>query len=460
MKKVRKILGYIIMIIAIIACVVVYKKYNFNNFDKSIRLKHATTFTRDSKVKYEKQDSYKIENKDYNDAMFSQDISVIPNTPYKVTCMIKTENVENQDNLSSGGAHICLNNTQERSRIIEGTNDWQELSFMFNSKNETEVNIGFRLGGYENLSKGTVWFSDFKVEAGVESNSKKWKIACFIFPNIDVTVNVDGKTENVKLQMTNDDIRTVENNLDRFKSSIREISKDQINIEYDSYTIEQPIKTLSYDKENYYYVSERDVYEYIDSYVQEKMYDHIYVAFRMADKQKGESVLLNDWIGLGGMDYMGIGFSNIRMPDDRNNLVYEYNYRVNTFPEEVFLHEFLHTLERNAKEYGYEIPQLHDYEKYGYKESSTQGLKEWYIDYMNKNISYNGTKIGLPKEILTAKPAHESNFKYATKVDALKEPSNIIEVTQSIISRIKKLFKHKPKVDNANEEMQNESFGI
>ena len=118
MKKVRKIISYVIMIIAIIVCVIIYKKYNFNDFEKSIRLSDITEFTRDSENVYSKYDSYKIENKDYNDAMFSKTISVIPNTPYKVTCMVKTENVENQNNLNSGGAHICLNNTQERSNLI------------------------------------------------------------------------------------------------------------------------------------------------------------------------------------------------------------------------------------------------------------------------------------------------------------------------------------------------------
>ena len=163
----------------------------------------------------------------------------------------------------------------------------------------------------------------------------------------------------------------------------------------------------------------------------------------MADKQKGKDTLVNDWIGLGGMNYSNIGFSNIRMPDDRNNLVYEFDYRINTFPEEVFIHEFLHTLERNAKEYGYERPELHDYAKYGYKEDKTQGLKQWYTDYINKEISYNGTKIGLPEEILKCKPCHESNFRYSTQVEAFKEPSNIIEVIQSMLSKITRLFEYR-----------------
>ena len=47
MKKARKIISYIIMIIAIIVCVIIYKKYNFNDFEKSIRLSNITEFTRD-----------------------------------------------------------------------------------------------------------------------------------------------------------------------------------------------------------------------------------------------------------------------------------------------------------------------------------------------------------------------------------------------------------------------------
>lgn len=444
MKKVRQVLSYIVMVVAIIVLVIFYNKYNFNNFDKNIRLKDATEFVRDNKVKCSKMTSYSMNNKEYNDAMFSMHVEVTPNTPYRVTCMVKTENVENEDATSEGGAHICSATTQERSRAITGTNDWQEMTFMFNSKNETEVDIGFRLGGFDTLSKGKVWFSDFKMEKGVATTSNIWNMACFIFPNIDVNVDINGKTQHVSLQMSDDDIATMQTNLLRFKSSIKELSNEKMIINYDSYVINEPIKTLSHDEDNGFFVSASDVYEYINSYVEEKEYDHIYVAFRMADTQMGENILVNDWIGLGGMDYYGIGFSNIRMPDDRNNLVYKFNYRINTFPEEVFIHEFLHTLERNSQEYNYEIPELHNYAKYGYTEDAREGLKKWYIAYMNKTIKYNGTYIGLPEDIYTKKPVHASNFKYGLPMDSFEEPKGVIEVTQSIISRIKKLFKSRP----------------
>lgn len=445
MKKIKNIISYLIIIIAIIILIAFYNKYNFNNFVKSINTKNVTNFTRDNTIKYSQNDSYKIESTDYNDAMISQTVNVEKNTPYKVTCKVKTEDVQNKLENATGGVHICLEETQERSESITGTNDWQELAFMFNSKNNSEVNIGFRLGGYETLSKGTVWFSDFKLEKGITSDSNIWNMICFIFPNIDVDVNEKQEGKHVNIQMSQNDIATIQTNLSRFKTTIRDVSKDKIKINYETYIIEQPIKTLSYDKENGYYVSEKDVENYIKQYMDQKEYDHIYVAFRMADTKAGENVLVNDWIGLGGMEYNGIGFSNIRMPDDSRNLAYVFNYRINTFPEEVFLHEFLHTLERNAEEQGYEIPKLHDYEKYGYSENSTDGLKSWYSDYMNKQINYKGEMLGLPSEIYTIKPVHESNFKYGINVKAFKEPEGIIEIVQSIVSRVQKVFASKTK---------------
>ena len=82
------------------------------------------------------------------------------------------------------------------------------------------------------------------------------------------------------------------------------------------------------------------------------------------------------------MDYYGIGYSNIRLPNSSKSYMYKYDSRINTFPEEVFLHEFLHSLERTSQEYGYQIPELHDYEKYGYESQNLTGLKDWYQDYM------------------------------------------------------------------------------
>ncbi len=140
------------------------------------------------------------------------------------------------------------------------------------------------------------------------------------------------------------------------------------------------------------------------------------------------------------MDYYGIGFSNIRLPNSSKSYIYKYNTRLNTFPEEVLLHEFLHSLERTAKEYGYERPELHDYSKYGYKNEILTGQKKWYTDYMNKNISTSNGKIGLPEQIFTLKPAKNSNFKNSQLINEFKQPQNILEEITEMVSNVIKKF--------------------
>lgn len=136
------------------------------------------------------------------------------------------------------------------------------------------------------------------------------------------------------------------------------------------------------------------------------------------------------------MDYYGIGFSNIRLPNDSKSYIYKYNTRINQFPEEVFLHEFLHTLERNSQEYGYERPELHAYERYGYENEAVIGQKKWYKDYMNKEIKTTSGNVGVPPEIYTLKPAKSSNFDTSYEIGAFGEPENIIEEIKQIIDQI------------------------
>lgn len=141
------------------------------------------------------------------------------------------------------------------------------------------------------------------------------------------------------------------------------------------------------------------------------------------------------------MDYLGIGYSNIRLPNNTANYIYTYDTRINLFPEEVFVHEFLHSLERTLQEYNYDIPELHDYNKYGYKEQKLIGLKDWYEVYMKNEIkTQTGKKIGLDPIVYKLKPVHKSNFTYSTEVDFVKEPQNIIEEIKAILNSIKNTF--------------------
>lgn len=439
LSKISSLIFIIFVIIALIALHRVYKTHYFNEFYKAEENINTTKFTRDGKVKYTNAYSYKLESKEYNDAMFYKTVNVEKNTAYRVSCMVKTENVIPEKEISSSGAQICLSETVYSSRSVTGTTDWQKLEFIFNSRNNETVNIGFRLGGNEENCKGTAWFSDFKLEKGKATTDTNWNMVCFIFENVDVKIDNNGIEEELKFSMSDEDIKAMNDNMARLQQSINTLSGDKMSIDYKVIKIEKPITSISYDKEHGYYIDPVDVKDIIDSYVNQDDYDHIFIAVRLGDMEK--EIPVYDWIGLGGMDYYGIGFSNIRLPNDSSkSYAYKYNPYVNTFPEEVFLHEFLHSLERNLIEYGYEIPALHDNEKYGYKNQAIIGLKNWYKDYMTCRIldKTNNQYIGLDEIVYKLKPPHESDFINAEELEFIKEPKNIFEDIMAVCKSIKR----------------------
>ena len=445
MQKTSKIIGKIISTIITLSLIfVAYKIYSVNNFNQYIKAEYnsgISKFKRDDEVKYSSVNSYRIENTDYNDAMFFRKISVNPNTPYKITCMIKTQDVKNKNGDTDAGAHICINGTVEKSDNVVGTTDWTKVEFVFNSKNRTELEVGFRLGGNYDDSIGTAWFSNITIESGLSDELNTWNFLCLLFDNVDVNVKIKGNNQNVQLHLSETDKEDMRLCMQRFKNSMAELSENKISVTYDVIEEKEPITSMSYDEENGYYVSAYDIKNVIDKYISQGTYDHIFIAFRTGDINSKTEIPVNDWIGLGSMEYRNIGFSNIRLPNSESNYIYKYDDRINTFPEEVYVHEFLHTLERNAEEYGYERPELHAYEKYGYKNQNTVGLKQWYKDYMNKNIkSSSGTYVGLPSEIFTKKPVKTSQFDYTIQLDKLKDPENIIEEIIEVFRKIGNLF--------------------
>ncbi|MEE0865874.1 MAG: hypothetical protein U0L98_03655 [Clostridia bacterium] len=274
--------GYILTLLFL--CIVLYFAYQFyqeNNFNDFIRSESnlfISEFKRDSEVKYSKQRSYRIVSPKYNDAMFYKKIKVEKNKPYKVTCMVKTEGVILEENNSGIGAQISIEGSTERSIAILGTSDWHEIELIFNSKNREEVNIGFRLGGYLGNAKGTAWFSDFKLEEGIDKDdNNEWKFACFIFKNTDVTI--DGNQ--TKLSVTNNDIRDISDTILRFATSANTLSNGKMKVKYDVFEIDEALNKLSYDKEFAYYVAPEDIENQIKDKITGSDYDHIFVVIKL-----------------------------------------------------------------------------------------------------------------------------------------------------------------------------------
>lgn len=422
----------VILTIAIYLAYQFYQSNNFNDFIRSEANLKISEFKRDKKEKYSDSRSYKITSNEFNDAMFSKEIQVEKNTPYKVTCMIKTKGVEADKNASSIGAQISISNTVERSVAISGDSDWQKVEFIFNSKNRETVDVAFRLGGTEGYAKGEAWFADLKIEEGQTEEDSNWQFACFIFENTNV--NIDN--QEINIQVTNSDITDIKNTIERFENSCNHLSEGKMTANCDIYEIQEPITSLSYDNEFGYYVAPEDIEKQIKDIINQNNYDHIFVVVRLGNEEYEDDIEIKDWIGLGRMDYYGIGFSNIRLPNSSKSYIYKYDTRVNQFPEEVFLHEFLHSLERTAEEYGYDIPELHDYKEYGYENEYLIGQKQWYEDYMNKEIYTSNGYVGLPEEVYILKPAKRSNFNYPYELDVYSEPQNIIEEIREIFGNL------------------------
>lgn len=293
-SKIVNIIFIIIVLAILLKLYGVYKIYNYNGFTKAEYNIGFTKFTRDKDIKYTYDYSYKLESKNFNDAIFYKKIEVEKNTPYKLTCMVKTENVENENGNMNAGAQIAIADTTECSEAIVGTNDWQKLEFIFDSKNRDEIEIGFRLGGNEANSKGIAWFSDFKLEKGTEDNSNNWNMACFIMKNVDVNIN----NQKLELNMSGADIQNMKTNMERFKESVNILSDQKMTVDYDIYEINEPVTTVTYSEEYGYYLDPSDVENLIKEYLKKEEYDYIFVAVRLGDTYENIEIPVNDWIGL------------------------------------------------------------------------------------------------------------------------------------------------------------------
>lgn len=291
-SKISSWISMILMIIIIYILFGVFKSYYFNGFIKAETTFGISEFKRDKDVKYSEGYSYKIASPTQNDAAFYKEVEVEPHTPYRITCMIKTENVIPSAENTDGGACISIIESSEVSKSITGTSDWKKVELMFNSKNRTSIKLGFRLGGNTGKASGTAWFSDFKLEKGLNLSDTNWNVACFIFKNTDVLI--DGEKMNFSMSLS--EVEAVESDMRRFESSCESISDRKMSVDYKIYEIEEPLTTISYSEDYKYYFDPYDVNSAIEDITLENNYDYIFIIAKMGDNEK--EIPVNNWVGL------------------------------------------------------------------------------------------------------------------------------------------------------------------
>jgi len=91
-----------------------------------------------------------------------QTVPVSPDTWYRVTGWIRTENV----GATQMGVHLSVMGTFHNSRDLRGTLGWQPVGFWVKTDGlTTKLQIACRLGGYSSLNTGKGWCTGISVVA-------------------------------------------------------------------------------------------------------------------------------------------------------------------------------------------------------------------------------------------------------------------------------------------------------
>jgi hypothetical protein len=120
--------------------------------------------------------SVRIDHPNVTDSHVAQVATLKPNTRYRLSGWIKTDNVVKpaiaNQRPGDEGASLGTLGGYVKSKSITGTQDWTYVSLEFATKDKTEVRLGPRLGHYGKKVTGTAWFADISlVEIGDALNN-------------------------------------------------------------------------------------------------------------------------------------------------------------------------------------------------------------------------------------------------------------------------------------------------
>ncbi len=98
-----------------------------------------------------------------DDTMLLQHVRVKPNTRYKLTGWIKTQDVQITQAGGHTGACLSVWDAWDVSESLSGTNDWTQVECVFDSGASNVCELGPRLGHHGSVARGKAWFKDLKL---------------------------------------------------------------------------------------------------------------------------------------------------------------------------------------------------------------------------------------------------------------------------------------------------------
>lgn len=287
-----------------------------------------------------------IENTDYTHGYFHINIPVEPDTAYRISVMISTENYKAAPDAANPGALLSVSRadaslpnikTLEASPRVRQTEEnrhgWQKYTRDFNSGEHSAVDLYLRSGSPDSFSTGTVRFKDIKLEKGIPTTH--WNILALNFTKIDAVVDDFRGSPNHRFKSATTDayLGQVQEHIKRLPKYLNEMTGGMITAEVDMYTIKKPIASLSpRTNETDYRINPEDIADTLNLYMPKKEYHQIIITLPAKD--------IGDWTGLAArrvvLDYGRRHWSLC------TNQLRGKNYYL------LLVHEIIHPLEEKA----------------------------------------------------------------------------------------------------------------
>ncbi|MFO0793392.1 MAG: hypothetical protein U0586_04940, partial [Candidatus Brocadiaceae bacterium] len=220
-----------------------------------------------------------------------------------------------------------------------------------------------------------------------------WKMLVIVYPRIDASYIWKGKTYYLQHEMNYSDRSFFLQTINRIPDTVYSWAGGNTQIKLTVVISDRPIQSVTVtnegtnDEKANWWISPDDVRSEMDTYAPPGTYDSIIAVFNLVEG----SIWGVGSVGTWGSVTNGAGYAMVQLP---------INFQAwgSTYPEEIIVHEWLHTVEGFYRGFGYAVPSLHDAEKYGYKPDGNGSWHRWYEDYMQNKV-WNGTKyVGVPSD--------------------------------------------------------------
>jgi len=338
-----------------------------------------------------------IESTDFTDSYFYMDLDCESSTKYEIIADVWSDaEIKNSASGWANGAQVGFDNANSMNAYQYAMGGWQVLGYNFVTKDTQTSLRAYLRQGWNSTVLGKSIFKNIKiVKKANEQMSTDWKILCLILKNVDANIVVNGETRNVKVAMSDLDVEVAQTAYAQFVERTNRIANGQIHIGIDVQVVETPIPTLTAFGSADFWASPRDIYPVAAPLMREGGYDHIFSFVRISDAEDVEhSAPCDSYSGLGGTQFNGVGYSQARLPAERDD--WWYTKRDAWTPT----HEFTHTLERQSRERGIAVPVLDSQRDYWYIDEQdgefhgfsistdqTPGLQErWFADYYHGRV--------------------------------------------------------------------------